>query len=185
MQEFFPWFAIRVRPRYEKQVAESLESKGINTLLPLYLARRRWSDRVKQIELPLFDGYLFCQTNPDARLPVLVTPGVIHFVGSGKTPIPIDQHEIEAIQKVVNAGAAARPWPFLREGDRVRVDEGPLRNLEGILLHNDGAEQVVISVTLLQRSMAVQVDRAWLRPMRPWLRATSNRTPEYLAKHSA
>jgi len=181
VQEFIPWFAIRVRPRYEKQVAESLESKGINTLLPIYLARRRWSDRVKQIELPLFDGYLFCQTNPEVRLPVLVTPGVIHFVGCGNTPIPIEQHEIEAIQKVVCAGAAARPWPFLRQGDRVRVDEGPLRNLEGILVKNDGGEQVVISVTLLQRSMAVQVDRAWLRPMRPWLRAVASRPVENVA----
>jgi transcription antitermination factor NusG len=181
VQEFVPWFAIRVRPRYEKQVAESLESKGINTLLPFYLARRRWSDRVKQIELPLFDGYLFCQTNPDVRMPVLVTPGVIHFVGSGNIPIPIEQHEIEAIQKVVRAGAAARPWPFLRHGDRVRVDEGPLRNLEGILVRNDGGEQVVISVTLLQRSMAVQVDRAWLRPMRPWLRVPASRPAENVA----
>ena len=181
MQEFSPWFAIRVRPRYEKQVAESLESKGIKTLLPFYLARRRWSDRVKQIELPLFDGYLFCQTSPDVRLPVLVTPGVIHFVGCGNIPVPIEQHEIEAIQKVVCAGAAARPWPFLRQGDRVRVDEGPLRNLEGILVKNDGGEQVVISVTLLQRSMAVQVDRAWLRPIRPWLRSEAARPAENVA----
>jgi transcription antitermination factor NusG len=181
VQEFFPWYAIRVRPRYEKQVAESLESKGISTLLPFYLARRRWSDRVKQIELPLFDGYLFCQTNPDVRLPVLTTPGVIHFVGSGNTPIPIEPHEIEAIQKVVHAGAAARPWPFLRQGDRVRIDEGPLRNLEGILLHADGADQVVISVTLLQRSMAVQVDRAWLRPIRPWLRSAVSPSAQNVA----
>jgi transcription antitermination factor NusG len=181
VQNNFPWYAIRVRPRYEKQVAESIESKGIKTLLPLYSARRRWSDRVKQIELPLFDGYLFCQTDPDLRLPVLVTPGVIHFVGVGKTPIPIEPHEIEAIQKVVHAGAQAQPWPFIREGDRVRIDEGPLRNLEGILVQNDGGDQVVISVTLLQRSMAVRVDRAWLRPMRPWLRVPANRTPEYVA----
>ena len=181
MQNNFPWYAIRVRPRYEKQVAQSVESKGIKTLLPLYSARRRWSDRVKQIELPLFDGYLFCQTDPDVRLPVLVTPGVIHFVGVGNTPIPIEPHEIDAIQKVVNAGAAARPWPFMRQGDRVRVDEGPLRNLEGILVRNDGGDQVVISVTLLQRSMAVRVDRAWLRPMRPWLRVPASRTVEKMA----
>ena len=181
VQNNFPWYAIRVRPRYEKQVAESLESKGIKTLLPFYLARRRWSDRVKQVELPLFDGYLFCQTNPDVRLPVLVTPGVIHFVGCGNIPIPIEEHEIEAIQKVVCAGAAAQPWPFLRQGDRVQVDEGPLRNLEGILVRNDGGDQVVISVTLLQRSMAVQVDRAWLRPIRPWLRSAASRPAEQVA----
>jgi transcription antitermination factor NusG len=185
VQDSFPWYAVRVRPRYEKRVAVSLESKGIHTLLPLYVSRRRWCDRVKQIELPLFDGYLFCQTNPEVRLPVLVTPGVIHFVGSGNTPIPIDQHEIEELQTLVRAGSAALPWPFMREGDRVRVEEGPLRNLEGILVHNDGTDQVVISVTLLQRSVAVRVDRAWLRPMRSWLRAPSNCTPEYLSKRSA
>ena len=165
-----PWFAIRVRPRYEKQVAQSIETKNIHTFLPLYAARRRWSDRTKEVHVPLFDGYVFCQLDPCLRMPVLVTPGVLHFVGIGKTPVPVELSEIEALQKVVQFGSVIRPWPFLQEGDRVRVDDGPLRNTEGILLHGGDGDHVVVSVTLLQRSVAVKVDRAWLTPIRSWMR---------------
>jgi transcription antitermination factor NusG len=170
-----PWYALQVRPRFEKQVAQSIGAKGIKTLLPTYLARRRWSDRTKILELPLFDGYVFCQIEPDARLPVLVTPGVMHFVGVGKVPIPIDSLEIEAIERTIRSGVAAKPWPFMKTGDRVRVDEGPLRNLEGILMRAEGNDHVVISVTLLQRSMAIRMERAWLTPIRPWLHDSSDR----------
>ena len=165
-----PWFAIRVRPRYEKQVAQSIESKNIHTFLPLYAARRRWSDRTKDVHMPLFDGYVFCQLDPSERMPVLVTPGVLQFVGIGKTPVAVEPSEMEALQKLIQFGSVVRPWPFLKEGDRVRVDDGPLRNTEGILLRGGDGDQVVVSVTLLQRSVAVKVDRAWLTPIRPWLR---------------
>jgi transcription antitermination factor NusG len=170
MLDVLPWFAVRVRPRYEKQVAQSIEWKGIPTFLPTYAARRRWSDRTKQVQVPLFDGYVFCQLDPDNRMPVLVTPGVFHFVGIGKTPVPVDDREMAVIQTAVQSGSMIRSWPFLREGDRVRIDEGPLRNVEGILVRGADADQVVISITLLQRSLAVQVDRAWLTPIRSWLR---------------
>ena len=178
--ESLSWFAIRVRPRYEKQVAQSIESKGVETFLPLYLERRRWSDRTQEIHTPLFDGYVFCHINPAFRLPILVTPGVIHFVGIGKTPVPVEDSEIAAIQTVVGSGSAVRSCPFLREGDRVRVDDGPLRNVEGILLRTGETDQVVLSVTLLQRSMAGAVDWAWLTPIRPWLRQPASRTAQYV-----
>jgi transcription antitermination factor NusG len=165
-----PWFAIRVRPRYERQVAQSIETKNIHTFLPLYSARRRWSDRTKEVHVPLFDGYVFCQLDPGLRMPVLVTPGVLHFVGIGKTPVPIEPSEMEALQRLIQCGSVVRPWPFLKEGDRVRVDDGPLRNTEGILLRVGDEENVVVSVTLLQRSVAVKVDRAWLTPIRSWMR---------------
>lgn len=168
------WYALRVRARHEKQVMKCLESKGIETFLPLYLARRRWSDRVQAVELPLFDGYVFCHTDVQQRLPVLVTPGVIHFVGVGKMPVAVDEHEIHAIQTVVKSASPASPWPFLREGDLVRVDGGPLRNLEGILVRTHREDQVVVSVTLLQRSVAVRVEREWITPIRTWLRNCSN-----------
>jgi transcription antitermination factor NusG len=165
-----PWFAVRVRPRYEKQVAQSIESKNIHTFLPLCAARHRWSDRTKEVHVPLFDGYVFCQLDPSVRVPVLVTPGVLHFVGIGKTPVAVEPSEILAIQKLVQFGSVVRPWPFLKEGDRVRVDDGPLRNTEGILLSGGDGDLVVVSVTLLQRSVAVKVDRAWLTPIRSWTR---------------
>ncbi len=103
-------------------------------------------------------------------MPVLVTPGVLHFVGIGKTPVAVEQSEIEALQKVIQFGSVVRPWPFLREGDRVRVDDGPLRNTEGILLRGGDEDEVVISVSLLQRSVSVKVDRGWLTPIRSWMR---------------
>jgi transcription termination/antitermination protein NusG len=169
------WYALQVRPRFEKQVAQSIRAKGIKTLLPTYLARRRWSDRIKELELPLFDGYVFCQVDPESRLPVLITPGVLQFVGIGKVPVPIDSLEIEAIERTVRSGVAVKPWPFMKVGDRVRIDEGPLRNLEGILMRTEGKDHLVVSVTLLQRSMAIRMERAWLTPVRPWLRDSSDR----------
>ena len=120
--------------------------------------------------MPLFDGYVFCQLDPCERMPVLVTPGVLKFVGIGKTPVPVEQGEIAAIQKLVQFGSVVRPWPFLREGERVRVDDGPLRNVEGILLRGEDADEVVVSITLLQRSVAVKIDRALVTPIRPWMR---------------
>jgi transcription antitermination factor NusG len=164
-----PWFAIRVKTRYEKQVAQSIESKKVHTFLPLYAARRRWSDRTKELHVPLFDGYVFCQLDPCERMPVLVTPGVLHFVGIGKTPVPVEPSEIAAVQKLVQFGSVVRPWPFLREGERVRIDDGPLRNTEGILLRGEDTDEVVVSITLLQRSVAVKVDGAWLTPIRSWM----------------
>jgi transcription antitermination factor NusG len=175
MPDTLPWYAIRVRPRFERQVADSLTAKGLTTFAPHYVARRRWSDRVKEIQLPLFDGYIFCQLNIAIRLPVLVTPGVLHFVGIGKTPVAIERDEIDAVQKVAGSGSPTKPWPFLRDGDRVRIDEGPLRSVEGILLSSGSEDHVVVSITLLQRSVAVRVDRTWLTPIRPWLRESPSR----------
>lgn len=164
------WYALRVRPRWEAQVADSLSAKGLQTFLPVYTVTKRWSDRVKRSEAPLFDGYVFCQADIQNRLPVLVTPGVLHFVGIGKTPVPVDPVEMSAVQSAMQSGRQVRPWPFLREGERVRIDDGPLRNLEGILLQAQSDDVVVLSVTLLQRSMAVRIDRNWITPLRSWLR---------------
>jgi len=164
------WFALRVRPRYERQVSDAIAAKGYGTLFPTYAISRRWSDRVKKMQAPLFDGYVFCQLDVTERLPVLTTPGVLHFVGVGKSPVPIDPAEILSIQTAVQSGSLMRPWPFLREGERVRISDGPLRNVEGILLHANRDDLVVLSVSLLQRSIAVNIDRRWIMPIRPWLR---------------
>jgi len=103
-------------------------------------------------------------------MPVLVTPGVLHFVGIGKTPVAVEPSEMEALRRIIQFGSMVRPRPFLKEGDRVRIGDGPLRNTEGILLRGADEDQVIVSVTLLQRSVAVKVDRAWLTPVRPWSR---------------
>jgi len=161
----YSWYALRVKSRYENTVASNLYARGYKSLLPLYNCRRRWSDRFKEIELPLFPGYVFCQFNLHDRLPVLSIPGVVHVVGVGRTPLPIDETEIDAIQATVKSGLPRQPWPFLEIGHRVRIEHGPLCGIEGILLGFRGHQRLVLSVTLLQRSVGVQVDEAWVQPV--------------------
>lgn len=160
----WPWYAVRVKPKFEKAVAQSLVAKGFDSYLPLYKERRRWSDRVKVVELPLFSGYVFCNLDVRHRLPVLQTPGVLHFVCFDGEPAPVERAEIEALQRATGSGAALAPWPYLREGQRVVVARGPMKGLEGILLKVRDEFRLIISVTLLQRSVAVEIDREAVRP---------------------
>jgi len=162
------WFALSVKSRYEKTVATFLESKGYEWFLPLYKSRRRWSDRIKEIDVPLFPGYLFCRFDIYNRFPVLMIPGVQHIVGGTQLPAPIEASEIEALQAVVNTKLSREPWPFLQLGDRVKIEQGSLAGVEGILLQIKGRHRLVLSVTLLQRSVAVDIDGAWVsRASRP------------------
>lgn len=160
-----PWFAIRVKSNFERRTSRHLEGLGLEAFNPVYRTRRRWSDRIKEVELPLFPGYVFCRFNPNDRLPVLQAPGVVSVVGFGGRPTPVDEEEIAAIQSIVRSGAPALPWPYLRVGQRVRVASGPLRGLEGILLEIRNGCRLVVSVTLLQRSVAVEIHRADIEPV--------------------
>jgi transcription antitermination factor NusG len=162
-----PWFALHVRSRCEKVVAASLRSKGYEEFLPLYRSRNRWSDRVKDVDLPLFPGYVFCRLRPATRLPVLTTPGVVSIIGSGKIPQPVEPEELVAIQSLVKSGLPAVPWPFLKAGEHVRIEHGALEGVEGILTAVKKEFRVVLSVTLLQRSVAVEIDRSFIRPILP------------------
>jgi transcriptional antiterminator RfaH len=160
-----PWFALQVRSRREALVADHLEGQGFECYLPLYKSTRRWSDRVKEVEQPLFPGYLFCRLNLSNRGPVLMTPGVQQIVGFGRTPVPVEEREVESIRQVLSSGLPSLPWPYLHLGERVRVNYGSLINLEGILVNFKGSNRVVLSVTLLQRSVALEIDLAWLSPI--------------------
>jgi len=171
----YAWYALRVRSRHENTVASHLRARGYESFLPLYKCQRRWSDRLKEIELPLFAGYVFCQFNLLDRLPILTVPGVVHVVGVGRTPVAIDETEIAAIQAAVKSGLPRQPWPFLEIGHRVRIEHGPLCGIEGILLGFRGHQRLVLCVTLLQRSVAVQVDEAWVRPTLQEHRACNGR----------
>jgi transcription antitermination factor NusG len=159
------WFALRVQSRCEKVVAAVARNKGFEEFLPLQQGHRRWSDRLKAIDLPLFPGYIFCRLDPQRRLPLLTIPGVLHFVGVGKIPSPIEDTEIAAIQKAVGSGNFTEPWPFLDVGHRVRLEDGPLAGLEGILVETPKRQHVVVSVTLLKRSIAVAIERHWAAPV--------------------
>jgi transcription antitermination factor NusG len=154
----YPWFAIQVRMRHEIGVADHLQGKGYEWFLPLYKARRRWSDRVKEVDSPLFPGYLFCRFNPNDRLPILKTPGVTQIVGYNHVPVPVDEQEIAAIRRLVASGLPNFPCAYLEVGSKVRIDAGALRGLEGILIDLKGKRRLVLSITLLQRSVAVEID---------------------------
>ena len=115
--------------------------------------------------MPLFPGYVFCRFNPLNRLPILSIPGVVSPVGIGRIPVPVDDAEITAIQAAVKTRLRTSPWPFLRVGQRVRIEQGPLYGIEGILVGFRGQARLVLSVSLLQSSIAVQVEENWVRPL--------------------
>jgi transcription antitermination factor NusG len=158
------WFALRVRPRCERLAASALDGKGLEQFLPLQTVRRRWSDRVKTSEAPLFPGYVFCRFDPFHRLPILTTPGVSSVVAFGKEPMPVADHEIASLQAVVQSGLFAAPCPFIQAGQKVRIDCGPLSGTEGVIVQVKSAVRLVVSITLLQRSVAVEIDRLWVSP---------------------
>jgi transcription antitermination factor NusG len=161
-----PWFALHVRMRHEAGVAAHLQGMGYEDFLPVYKRSTRWSDRTKEVEAPLFPGYLFCRFDPQSRLPILKTPGVIQIVGYSRQPIPIEDSEIEAIQALVASGIPSQPWPYLEVGDKVRIESGPLRGREGILVEFKGSQRLILSVALLQRSVAVEIDTTLVKPNR-------------------
>jgi len=156
------WFAVRVKSRCEWAVSDALRHKGYEEFLPLYWSRRRWSDRVKVLQLPLFSGYVFCRFSLGDRVRVLSTPGVVLIVGSGKTPLPIDASEVEAIRMAVNSGQNVVPWPHLEIGRTVKIEEGSLRGLEGVILRFKGTTQLILGVQLLQRAVAVEMPERWV-----------------------
>lgn len=173
MDSLNQWFALRVRPRCEKAVAEALRGKGYEEFLPLYRERRRWSDRVADVDLPLFPGYVFSRFDVQKRLPILKTPGVMLVVGIGRIPQPVDESEIEALQILVRSRLDVQPWPYLHIGQRVRILRGPLAGAEGILTAVKKQSRLLVSVTLLQRSVAVEISEDWAWPVSDGARPTS------------
>jgi transcription antitermination factor NusG len=161
----FPWFALQVRTKHELRVAEFLRGRGYQPFLPFSRSRRAWSDRIKVVQGPLFPGYLFCRVNIQDRLPILSAPGVIRIVGYNRSPIPVDDTEINAIQAIVKSGLPHEPWPFLRVGDAVQIESGPLQGLNGILVGVRGMHRLVLSVSLLQRSVGVEIDSACVKSL--------------------
>ena len=165
MEKQFSWYAVCVRSQHEKRVADALTSKGYECLLPTYRERRKWSDRTKVLELPLFPGYLFSRFDIEVRLPILTTPGVLSVAGLGKIPQSLDPEEIEQIQKVHVSGHPAQPWPFFKIGEKVRITAGPLQGVQGLLVQRRGETRVVLSVSLIEKSISVQVESDAIHPL--------------------
>lgn len=153
-----PWGAIYTRHQHEKTIAEILTAKGLEVFLPTFKSTRRWKDRNKVLSLPLFPCYLFLRGMQSRRLQVLTTPGIISILSVNGEPALIPESEIEAVRKAIEFGNHVEPHPFLRTGDRVRVTYGPLEGLEGILVRKKNLYRLVLSVEILERSAAVEVD---------------------------
>lgn len=153
------WFALQTRSRHEKRVTADLREKAIQAYLPLCSAQHQWSDRRKVVDTPLFPGYVFVKIAPDvqARVPVLQTNGVISFLGVRGVGIPIPESEIAAIGSVLREGLPVEPHPYVELGQRVRICGGSLDGIEGILTGMDGKKTLVVSIQLIQRSVAVRI----------------------------
>ena len=175
------WFAVLTKPNLEKSAKLALEMRDMRDLevfLPLYRAKHHWSDRVKELQLPLFPRYVFCRFDPQCRTAVLRTPGVLSIIGFGNGPEPISDEEIRVVQRTVASGVASRPWPYIAAGDRVRIERGALEGIEGFVVRRKNDIRVVISITLLQRSVAIEIDGDSLRPIRERQNQSTSGAPE-------
>lgn len=153
------WFAVTVKPQHEKTVSQTLGQKGFEVLLPCWRSRRKWSDRVKEVELPLFPGYVLCQFDAAHRTPVLQTPGVRSVVGFGGGPAPIEETEISSLTALVKSGRPLEPWPYLEPGREVRLNAGPFCGAAGTIVKQQNGWRLVVSIHLLNRAVAVEIDR--------------------------
>ena len=153
-----PWYALYTRHQHEKAVSHTLINKGFETFLPLYNVKRRWKDRNVALSLPLFPCYVFLRGDLERRLDVLVTPGVHQFVNVAGQPASISESEIRMIQEAIKRKVLIEPYPFLKCGDWVRVRSGPLEGFEGILVRKKKGCRLVLSVELLGKAAAVEVE---------------------------
>jgi len=160
------WYAIQTFPRHEKKVTEELQHKGVKALLPLVTEKRQWSDRRVVVDTPLFPGYVFVRITCEQaeRVTVLRTAGVRNFVGMRRMGDPIPDQQIETVQTIVAGGVPFHPCPFVDIGQRVRIRGGSLEGIEGILTAVNGDESLVISVNLIQRSLAIRVSGFRVEP---------------------
>jgi transcription antitermination factor NusG len=159
------WYALYVRSRHEKVVEGGLKGKGYTAFSPFYRTKRKRVDRIASVDVPLFPGYVFCLFDSNKRLPILTTPGIVGIVGPGNRPEPVDDAEIASIRTLALSGRPVQPWPFLRSGQRVRLQSGPLLGAEGIFLRVKDDYHLVVSITLLQRSVSVVVDKDAVAPL--------------------
>lgn len=171
------WYALQLRTRWESSTANLLSGKGYEIFLPTYKTLKRRASGSYEVQKPLFPGYLFCRFDVYDRLPVLITPGVISVVGTGRIPIPVEDSELQAIQKVVSNGIQVEPWPYLEVGQPVRIQDGALSGLEGVLTSLKGSRRLVVSISLLRRSVAVEIDRSVVSPVRPRQAAADRSCP--------
>jgi transcription antitermination factor NusG len=158
------WYAVSVRPKHEKKILGLMQNRRIRCFVPTYRSVRRWKDRRKELDLVLFPGYAFVQLDLSRRLDVLTAPGVLRFVAFQGRPAPLGESEIKAVASSLDAGLSVQPHPFLTKGRRVRVVRGPLAGVEGSLTRRKDKFRLVLSVDLIMKSIAVEIDESDVEP---------------------
>ncbi len=154
------WYALYTKSRHEKHISEELDKRNIESFLPLRKIKRRWSDRIKTIEEPLFKSYLFVKTElPARKTDVLKIKGAVKFVSAGADPISIDESVIQTLQNLIQHDIAIDPFPYLEKGDRVVIKSGPFKDTEGFIVRKDEKKcRLVISIAAIKSSVAVEID---------------------------
>lgn len=172
------WYAIQTRVRREHLTSTLLAGKGYEVFLPTYVSEKQQRGQRKEVNSCLFPGYLFCHFDVQKRLPILVTPGVLGIVGLGRIPEPVSHLEISAIRSLVSSGMPAEPWPYLECGQRVRIKNHALHGVEGILVGHKGGHRLIVSVTLLRRSVALEIHRSNVVPTEAMYGMSDSCVPE-------
>jgi len=165
------WYALQVRTRRERSTANLLSGRGYQVILPTFSTVQQRLGNSKAVVAPLFPGYVFCLFDANFRLPVLITPGVVAVVKRGSIPAAVEDWEMKTIERVVVSGVQSEPCPYLEAGQNVRIQNGPLCGLEGILITLKDRRRIVVSVSLLRRSVAVEIDRSQVCPIEPALKS--------------
>jgi len=160
------WYALQVRPRHEKSVAAALNYKALETYLPMYRSTRKWADRKKEIELPLFSGYVFCRFDSPQKVSLLNTIGVLTIVGIGRTPAPIEESEIRNLRRLEATELNREPCPYPSAGEEVIVCQGPLKGVTGTFVKVNRQSRLLLSVKLLHRAVSIEVHEDWVVPVR-------------------
>jgi transcription antitermination factor NusG len=159
------WYAVYTYPRHEKAVAEHLESKAVEAFLPTFITESHWKDRRVRIQTPVFPGYVFTRIGLGERSKVLTVPGVVRMLSFNGTPAPVDDSEIEAVRLCVDRGIVLEPFPFVEVGDRVRVRSGVLEGLEGLVSRCKNGRRLIVPISLINQSVAVEIDVRLLEPL--------------------
>ena len=160
------WYAGYTASRHEKRVAEHFVQRGVEHFLPLYETIHRWNNGRHRVQLPLFPGYIFVRIALRDRMRVIEVPGFARLVGFNSLPCPLPEADINKMKDALNKGVVAEPYPYLTVGTRVEIRNGPMQGMTGILLRRQNKCRVVISVDLIMRSMAVEVEASDVVPVR-------------------
>jgi transcription antitermination factor NusG len=159
------WYAAYTRANHEKSASKQLDKRSVESFVPTFESVRKWKDRSKRLELPLFPGYVFVRVAIENRLNVLVVPGIVRLVGFDKRPVALANEEIETLRMIVKRRIPAAPHPFLTTGCKVRITRGPLVGMQGVLLRTKGRVRLLLSIDLIRQSATVEVDSADVEPV--------------------